>query len=471
MDIDLRGRVKINTNLPYSRGLLPLMEAIVNSLHAIEEAGEKLGRIEVFIERDTSQMALPGEEQTVTHPIAGFRVQDNGVGFDDSNYKSFNTSDTMYKEVQGGKGVGRFMWLKAFDRAEIHSVFESDGHMMRRQFRFSLGDNGVGNLATENAVDSQRNTTVRLIGFKPEYRDHCPKATMAVARRIVEHCLEWLIQKGCPSIWLRDEQEDTAIDLNRLFKKEMQLDSSTRAFQVKGQQFRIRHLRLVPGLGPEHQLTFCAHNRSVKSEPLAKMVPNLEGPLSEPADGKQFIYSGYVSGKFLDDRVISERTRFDISDKVTELQFAEDMSWSEIVSAAAAEAESFLSPYTTPVNEAKWNRIRDYVQTEAPQYRYLLRHQKAMIDRIPGSLPKDKLDLELYKISQTHDAALKVRYNELLAEGNGEARSHEEHRQEYERFLEDWNEAGMATLARHVAHRKATLAFLKARLKLQADGT
>ena len=93
-----------------------------------------------------------------------------------------------------------------------------------------------------------------------------------------------------------------------------------------------------------------------------------------------------------------------------------------------------------------------------------------MIDRIPSSLPKEKLDLELYKVSQAHDATLKVRYNELLAEGIGEARSQDEHRQECERFLEDWNEAGMATLARHVAHRKATLAFLRARLKRQGDG-
>lgn len=446
------------------------MEAIVNSLHAIDEAGEKAGRIDVFIERDTSQKVLPGEEQAVTQPIAGFKVQDNGVGFNDSNYKSFNTSDTTYKQGRGGKGVGRLMWLKAFDKAEIDSVYKAGGQTMRRRFTFSLPDNGVGNLVTEKAKGSKRQTVVRLVDFKPEYRHHCPKATMTIARRIIEHCLEWFIEKGCPNIWLTDKHEDTSVDLNRLFKKEMQLDSSTKKFQIKGQKFQIRHLRLVAGLEPEHQITFTAHNRSVKSEALPKLIPNLEGVLSEPDNGKQFVYSGYVSGKFLDDRVISERTRFDISDRPTELQFGEDVAWSEIVSAAAGEAQTFLLPYTTPVNEAKWNRIREYVHTEAPQYRYLLRHQKDMIDRIPSSIPNDKLDLELYRVSQAHDATLKVRYNELLMGGNGEARSKEQHRQEFERFLEDWNEVGMATLARHVAHRKATLAFLRGQLKRQTDG-
>lgn len=470
MEIDLQGRVNTNTSLPYSRCLLPLMEAIVNSLHAIEEADEKSGRVDIFIERDTTQSVLPGQEKAVPQPVTGFRIQDNGIGFNDDNYKSFNTSDTTYKKGRGGKGVGRLMWLKAFDKAEIDSVFENNGLKTRRKFTFSLPDNGVGNHVTEETKELQRKTVVCLIDFKAVYRNHCPKATKTIARHIIEHCLEWLIKKGCPSIWLNDKYEDTSFDLNRLFKNEMQLDSETKVFKIKGQGFRIQHLRLVAGLEPEHQLTFTAHNRSVKSEALPKLVPNLEGPLFEPDNGKQFIYSGYVSGKFLDDRVISERTRFDISDKPTELPFSEDLAWSEIVSAAASEAQSFLTPYTTPVNDAKWNRVREYVQTEAPQYRHLLRHQKDMIDHIPSSLPNDKLDIELYRVSQAHDAILRVRYNELLADGNGEACSQEQHRQECERFLEDWNEAGMATLARHVAHRKATLAFLRARLKRQADG-
>jgi hypothetical protein len=236
MDIDLKGRVNINTNLPFSRCLLPLMEAIVNSLHAIEEAGEKSGRIDVFVERDTTQKALPGEEHAVTYPVTGFRVKDNGVGFNDSNFISFKTSDSMYKQMRGGKGVGRLMWLKAFDKAEIDSVFKGNGGTMRRQFTFSLPDDGVGGIVTQEAKGSKRQTTVRLVDFKPEYRQHCPKAAVTIARHIIEHCLEWFIQKNCPSIWLNDKCEDTSIELNRLFKKEMQLGSSTNKFQVKGQR-------------------------------------------------------------------------------------------------------------------------------------------------------------------------------------------------------------------------------------------
>jgi len=40
----------------------------------------------------------------------------------------------------------------------------------------------------------------------------------------------------------------------------------------------------------------------------------------------------------------------------------------------------------------------------------------------------------------------------------------------YEQFLEEWNEAGMAKLATHVAHRKATLTLLRASLNLTEKG-
>ena len=39
-----------------------------------------------------------------------------------------------------------------------------------------------------------------------------------------------------------------------------------------------------------------------------------------------------------------------------------------------------------------------------------------------------------------------------------------------EQFLEEWNEAGMAELARYVAHRKAILSFLEANIVAQGDG-
>ena len=41
-------------------------------------------------------------------------ITDNGCGFDEKNFSSFTTADSRFKESKGAKGVGRFIWLKAF---------------------------------------------------------------------------------------------------------------------------------------------------------------------------------------------------------------------------------------------------------------------------------------------------------------------------------------------------------------------
>ena len=75
MDLDLRGRIA-NTKLPLSHGLHPLFEAISNSVHAIEEARELEGQIDIDIIRNTSQGSLiDGEPIPNQPPIAGIRLR------------------------------------------------------------------------------------------------------------------------------------------------------------------------------------------------------------------------------------------------------------------------------------------------------------------------------------------------------------------------------------------------------------
>jgi signal transduction histidine kinase len=133
MNIDVAGRVR-NVQLPATKPLLPLFEAVINSIHAVEDAQERNGRIEVEVFR-TVESSLPHLERPYAD-VTGFSVRDNGVGFDEQNFEAFVTSDTTYKASRGGKGIGRFMWLAAFEHTEIESVFRSNGQMKRRRFTF-----------------------------------------------------------------------------------------------------------------------------------------------------------------------------------------------------------------------------------------------------------------------------------------------------------------------------------------------
>jgi len=99
---NLEGKVR---NLPHFKGeaLLPVFEAVVNSIQAIEERGNLSGgEIEVRVVREAQGMLGDMDESGIT----GFVITDNGIGFDEANYDSFETSDSIHKQALGGKGKG-----------------------------------------------------------------------------------------------------------------------------------------------------------------------------------------------------------------------------------------------------------------------------------------------------------------------------------------------------------------------------
>jgi hypothetical protein len=133
MKIDLAGKIK-NTHLPRSKPLFPMFEAVVNAFQAIEDAGETVSSpsIEIVVERDP---VLPGVD--MDGDVNDFTVIDNGIGFNEGNLDSFFTSDTQYKLSGGGKGIGRFIWLKAFKYAGIESHYRENGKLVKRAFKFT----------------------------------------------------------------------------------------------------------------------------------------------------------------------------------------------------------------------------------------------------------------------------------------------------------------------------------------------
>jgi hypothetical protein len=78
--------------LPKWRPMLPVFEATINAFHAIREAKKPPGTGNIVIEL-TREPSLVDQENAL---ITAFAVTDNGVGFTDDNFDSFNTlySDT-----------------------------------------------------------------------------------------------------------------------------------------------------------------------------------------------------------------------------------------------------------------------------------------------------------------------------------------------------------------------------------------
>jgi hypothetical protein len=201
MESNLRGRLR-NTPLPLGHGLLPLFEAVVNAIHSVDERDPRgrVGRIDIDVLRSlqTSLEIDSGRSTRGSPPlesITGFRVTDNGVGFNEANMTSFRTLDTDHKANLGCRGVGRLLWLKAFDRVKVTSCFrDRDNVAKRRIFKFDA-DHGVNGENLSETAETSPSTSVELEGFHQAYRDRTPKTGRTIAQSLLEHCLWYFVRR------------------------------------------------------------------------------------------------------------------------------------------------------------------------------------------------------------------------------------------------------------------------------------
>ncbi|WP_246119460.1 hypothetical protein [Cellulomonas massiliensis] len=243
----LAGRVR-NTSLPKSHALLPLLEAVVNSIQAIDvRFGDDVdrGRLKVQILRDPQDefdLGTAGPGRTPLKPIVGFTIADNGVGFTPENMVSFETLDSEFKAGIGCRGVGRLLWLKAFDRVVVRSAYtDAAGELRGRQFRFSVEREVEQDEEPTDVGDF--GSTVTLDGFKKPYQQSASKTVDVIAREILEHCVWYFLRPGgAPEIIVSDDDE--TVSLTRLMEDFAGSEMPRSRFEVKGQAFDMINLRL-----------------------------------------------------------------------------------------------------------------------------------------------------------------------------------------------------------------------------------
>ena len=468
---NLHGRLR-NTALPLSHGLSPVFEAVVNSIHAIEEAGiaSEDGKIQVHIERAPGQQILTAADEPKRKDhwqkgeIVSFKVTDNGIGFDDANFEAFLTLDTEHKIAKGGRGIGRLLWLKAFDRAEVTSTFDRGGVPYERSFEFSAAG-VIGAEPKPAAAGAKRETRVRLIGFEARYREHTRKSGEAIARALLEHCLWYFVRTGgAPTIVVVDESEN--ISLDELFEQYMHASAVTERAQLKDTPFELLHVKLRVGASTGHSVAYCADNRLVLEEKLAGRVPGLHGRLSDSAG--EFVYICYVSSPLLDQRVRPERNAFDLPADVGELFEGTEISWEEIRKHVAAHSAEHLSDYLAGVKERARERVHNYVAHKAPRYRPILGRLTQEQLNIDPEISDKELELTLHRHLADLEQQLLSEGHDLIVPRQGE--SAEDYRARVREYLRTIEDIKKSDLANYVAHRRVVLDLLEAAIQRQPTG-
>lgn len=457
----LAGRVR-NTSLPKSHALLPLLEAVVNGIQAIDARfGDDVERgcLRVRIERspqDELDFGTAGPGRAPLRPIIGFSIEDNGVGFTPENMTSFETLDTDFKAAMGCRGVGRLLWLKAFDRVTVRSAYEDAAGVLRgREFRFSIDREVERAGEPDNFAES--GAVVRLDGFKKSFQQSAAKTVDAIAREVFEHCIWYFLRPGgAPEVMVFDDDE--TVSLKDLFDEFVYSAMPTTTIEVKGQKFDMVNLCLKSSTrNPAPRLYWCAASRVVVEENLTGKLPGLYGRLKDE-NSAEFTYVCYLSSDFLDAHVRADRTAFDIIERVAGTTLEGAISVEDVRNGVLNEVEKILAaPLAAARHEGK-TRVNDFVSNRAPRYRPVLSKIESLGMTVDPSIKDQDLELVLHRNLQKLEADAIAEGQAVFAEAGSAPL--EDYEERLSRYLDTVKEINQSDLAAYVSRRRVILDIL-----------
>jgi hypothetical protein len=378
---------------------------------------------------------------------------------------SFETLDSDYKATMGCRGVGRLLWLKAFDKVSVRSAYrDKDGGLHARQFRFSVAREVEHDDAPDGFTDT--GTVVTLDGFKDAFRKNAPKTVEPIAREVFEHCIWYFLRPGgAPNVTVVDGE---VVSLNKLMDEFVYSELPTTVLEVKGERFDMVNLCLRSSMrNPTPRLHWCAASRVVIEENLAGKIPGLYGRLKD-GTSSEFTYVCYLSSGYLDEHVRADRTAFDIDERLAEDTLSDDISLDDIRSGVLREVERLLSSPLAAARDEGKARVNEFVSNRAPRYRPVLARLEALDVTVDPSMKDSDLELLLHRSLQKLEA-------DAIAEGQvvfaqvGSAPV-EEYEDRLNTYLDTVNEINQSDLAAYVFRRRVILDILAKIIRVNAQG-
>lgn len=461
--LDIKGQLN-NMRLSESKALWPLFEAVVNAIQAIEDSDNKnTGKITIYAQRETSAQQELNQKEVLGR-FESFTITDNGLGMNTINYKSFNTAYSTLKIKKGCKGIGRFLWLKAFNSVSIESTYCEEQKFYSRKFMFTPdGVEPENNLTTSDITETK--TIVTLDGFLPQYKNIAPVELDVIAKKIIEHCLPFFISGNCPEIIIYDGISDT-INLNQYFDVNIKDSLHQDHFKIKENNFILYHLRLPEGAS-SHEVHFCANMQEVTSIDLKKHIPNLQKKIIPADDPTGFFYVGYISSPYLDSIVNTTRTSFDYDENGSQLSLF-GTGKDTILSIALDFIKLYLDVYLTDISKKKRQIIDDFVAYDKPTYRFLLKQRPQVYESIPAGLKPEALEMELHKHVQEWETEIKQQGKALeKAIDSNMDNSDTTYHDLFEQYWSGVTDISKTCLAEYITRRKTILSILDRVLTIQ----
>lgn len=440
---------------------MPVLEAVVNAIQSISLSERPDGHVAVQVHREPD---LPGLEANSLGPVNSISIIDNGVGFNNVNFESFNLANSPHKRQLGGKGIGRFLWLKAFDHADIVSTFiDEGGQILQRNFNLKNAEAQDPDLLSQ-AEDSTITTEIKLVGLREPYRMSAPRSAFEIAQWLCEQLLTYFLEDSTPTITVEDETG--TVNCNELFNRMYRGSVVESHLEVGRNTFKLNQLFLTGQTSLENDLIYAAHKRAVTRERLGTHIADLTGKL-KPETGDPFNFIAIISGDYLDDNVIPERHSFTF-DESNEPTF-EGITKDELRRAALDQIKITLTKELEYARSRKRDRVERIVDSQAPELRFLLNKTPEVLDGIAPSMTEAevvaKLQEEYFRYNRDIQRATR-RVMEELSKTDGDNGEIEERTSE---MVEVLSEQSKHELAAYVVRRKAIIDLLRQSVEIDPE--
>ena len=450
--------------------ITPLVEAVCNSIDAIGSKAD--GKVDIVIKRAE---ILPEMGGRALADIIGIDVIDNGIGFTEDNRESFDTYRSDMKVKQGGKGFGRFMYLKYFNDVRIESIYRTDDELRFRNFTFGRGNNIIENekegLAAENA---KTGTILHLAGVK---KGAIPdKGLEVIARKLLEKILVFFVDPKSPAPTIRIIEDDNsdAIVLNDyigddediVFIGSSPIDiidkDSGELLNFNVQIYKTYYSQAVS------RVSLTANKREVTDTALHAYIPEFQETLFEvDKNGRQRNYSvkAYVIGDFLDKNVTVERDGFTISKDEGELLSSVSEKYIER-EAAYVVKNKFFEEMSRRFEE-KRQRVENYVTHKAPWNRTLI--SDIDLESMAMGISEQEMEMRFQKAKFEREQQIWIEIKEI--ESRQEEETDEDFDNQVSELVGKISNSSKNDLVHYVCTRKKVIDLFDILRKRKDDGT
>jgi len=346
-----------------------LNEAITNSLQANATKIRIIFKQDVLDLNDTKKYI-----DTIT-------IEDNGDGFNEINTKSFKEYKTQYKKDLGCKGIGRFFYLKVFDKIDIQSLDKEIKFIMYQDIQV---EKNVENI--DNTRVNFSNPKVKFVVDYDKYKDD-----------LNDHFLSYFKL-------LKDKNKSITIDVYENLMKQFEIQSDsipkfeTKKFKIGIHDFNLDYILNDKNI-KHYDGFYCAGGRVVTKNSYLESSKKFKF-------FKDINILYLLSSSYLDTNVNKERDNFTIFPKQRSEDLYHNLSWNEIQTELKNQVKEIAKANDIDIDElSKINRKRAlkempflayYLQDNEnnDDYETLKRNAKKMLEDDKNFIRnnKDKID-------------------------------------------------------------------------------